>query len=289
MTKSFRSPLTIGADPELFLKKDGNFVSGHDKLPGTKHDPYLVKDGALQVDGTALEFNIDPADTAEKFVERIGGVINIMSAHIRHIDKNLKIVAEPVAFYTPEYWKDIPDEAKVLGCEPDWNAWTGQINPKPNENVSFRTGSGHIHIGWTEDKNPRKPDHFHDCLMAMKQMDCILYPMSFTWDDDRKRRELYGKPGAFRPKPYGAEYRVLSNAWLQDPDIMEWMFGAVQHGMHMLEDRVHLFDKSYCQKAVCKEDFSNKELRHYHGFLVDQGFAALPEGMLDNRVHATVS
>ena len=51
--------ILIGADPELFVKKDGVVVSGHDLIQGTKADPFPVQDGAVQVDGMALEFNIE--------------------------------------------------------------------------------------------------------------------------------------------------------------------------------------------------------------------------------------
>jgi hypothetical protein len=35
---------------------------------------------------------------------------------------------------------------------------------------------------------------------------------------------MYGQAGAFRIKPYGMEYRVLSNAWLQTPELMGWVY-----------------------------------------------------------------
>jgi hypothetical protein len=45
------------------------------------------------------------------------------------------------------------------------------------------------------------------------------------------RRELYGKAGAFRPKPYGVEYRVLSNRWLNSEALIRWVYNQSQLGM----------------------------------------------------------
>jgi len=38
------------------------------------------------------------------------------------------------------------------------------------------------------------------------------------------RRELYGKAGAMRPKPYGWEYRVLSNYWMFEDKLVAWVY-----------------------------------------------------------------
>ncbi|OYV41139.1 MAG: hypothetical protein B7Z80_02685 [Rhodospirillales bacterium 20-64-7] len=62
-------------------------------------------------------------------------------------------------------------------------------------------------------------------------MDYFLGIHSLLWDKDGTRRKLYGKAGAFRPKPYGMEYRVLSNRWLDSPDLTRWVYNTVQAGM----------------------------------------------------------
>jgi hypothetical protein len=47
------------------------------------------------------------------------------------------------------------------------------------------------------------------------------------WDSDKKRRELYGALGAYRPKSYGVEYRVLSNAWLESKEKMDIVYDVI--------------------------------------------------------------
>ena len=60
--------LLLGADPEAFvvLKDGGIPVSAHGLLPGTKDKPFPVEKGAVQVDGMAAEFNIEPAATEDE-------------------------------------------------------------------------------------------------------------------------------------------------------------------------------------------------------------------------------
>lgn len=202
----------LGADPEVFVKQGGKHISAHGMIAGTKKAPLPVDKGAVQVDGMALEFNIDPAQTATEFVRNIDTVYNRLKRMIP-ADCTLDIV--PTAYFDPEYIKSQPEEATELGCDPDFDAWTGTKNPRPNASVDFRTGAGHIHIGWAEDMSLSDPDHFEACCMMVKQLDCSLGILSILWDRDTKRRELYGKLGAFRPKSYGVEYRTLSNSWLR--------------------------------------------------------------------------
>ncbi len=59
---------TFGCDPELFVINDeGVFVSAEGLIPGDKQNPYKVPGGAIQVDGMAAEFNIDPVTNYADF------------------------------------------------------------------------------------------------------------------------------------------------------------------------------------------------------------------------------
>lgn len=248
-----KDKITIGADPELFVKnsKTKEFVSAHDLFPGTKYDPAYTAKGAIQVDGVAAEFNITPAEEVDDFLENISHTTNLMKMAIRDRPE-LTLVAEPVAMFEKEYFEALPVDVKALGCSPDWNAWTCKTNPSPRTTEPFRTGAGHIHLGWTEDENEFAETHFRDCVEITKQLDSILYVSSHAWDQDRKRRTLYGKMGSFRPKKYGCEYRALSNVWVSDPEIAEWIFNATKTaheqlviGNRMYEDQRFLQMSQY--------------------------------------------
>lgn len=221
--------ITIGCDPELFAYSDPGkiAVSVHDLLPGTKWNPVKVPRGAIQVDGVAAEFNIEPASTENEFVQNIFHVRRLLDLVLSSKNQNLKLYATPCAFFDVNYFNNLPELTKALGCEPDFDAYTGKPNPKPKTDQPFRTGSGHIHIGWTAGiEDPQEETHFNVCRELVKELDFVLYNSSIEWDKDDKRRELYGAPGAFRPKSYGVEYRVLSNAWLNEEATQRFVYAA---------------------------------------------------------------
>lgn len=230
--------ILLGADPELFMKNPntGDFVSAHGTVPGTKHEPFKVPDGAIQIDGTALEFNIDPCSSADQFVHHLTSVRSQISAYV----PGYNVVAEPVAHYDQKYFDwDVPQTAKELGCDPDYNGWTKQVNPRPEPgNRPIRTAAGHIHIGWTDGQDVFNTEHFDLCAKLSRQMDYYLGIYSLVWDKDGTRRELYGKAGAFRPKPYGMEYRVLSNRWLSSEALMRFVYEQAQRGTQNLFDGI---------------------------------------------------
>lgn len=227
----------IGADPEFFVQRYGRVVSAYGLVPGSKENPYKVPKGAVQVDGMALEFNIDPAETYAQFEDHMTTVLDSIIRMVPGFEvfvqplpesvqsRGFEKILAPVADFGAAYIDSQPKEAKELGCSPDFNAYTKQANPRPDANTPFRTASGHVHIGWTtEPVDINDEGHLEACRALTKSLDAWLGLPSLLWDNDDRRRTLYGAAGAFRPKPYGMEYRVLSNAWIADPLLRKTVF-----------------------------------------------------------------
>ena len=247
--------ISVGADPEFFLKdkKTGKIVSAHDRMPGTKDEPYKVMSGAIQVDGLAAEFNIDPAYNAEQFADNINTVMGELQTQV---GSDYEFVIEPTAMFEEDYFKSLPEFNRTLGCVPDWNGWTGQLNDKPDGSGYQRAAGGHVHIGWGNDMSPDDPMHIEDCAKVARQMDYYLGMYSLYWDKDVDRRKMYGKAGCFRPKPYGMEYRTLSNAWLLTPSLQKWVFNAAHKGFKDLVTGSCVEDKL---RDSCVDIINNSE------------------------------
>lgn len=208
----------FGCDPELFVKDaNGRYVSAEGLIPGTKEEPFKVEGGAVQVDGMAAEFNIDPASEFKEFNSNIEKVLNKLQSFL---PEGYSLDAVPYVRFDPEVFDAAPDKAKELGCSPDFNAWTGEVNPPPAapDDPYMRCASGHLHIGWTEDADLDDLQHVANCRDLVKQLDWFLGGWSVKIDTDPTRRKLYGRAGACRYKPYGVEYRVLSNFWIVSRD-----------------------------------------------------------------------
>lgn len=229
----------LGADPELFLQNpnDGGFISAHEYVKGSKRKPFPVPHGAIQLDGTAAEFNIDPVTNVNDWISNIGSVMGSLKEMT--IGSGYVLAAEPVADFSPQYFDtEVPSSAKRLGCDPDYDAWDLCPNETPDGTRTFRTGAGHVHVGWGSGFDVFGAEHFDECARVARQMDYHLGINSLLWDGDNRRRCLYGRAGAFRPKPYGVEYRVLSNAWLKSEDLQRWVFTASKAALADLDNGV---------------------------------------------------
>lgn len=231
---------SIGCDPEIFVTKNGKYVSAHGMVRGNKQTPYVVDDGSVQVDGTALEIGIIPASTATEFLSRIASVTKQLEAMI---PTDCKLTYTPTATYDKEYFDTLPKEATELGCDPDFNAWIMAMNNRPSTDKPIRTGAGHIHVGWTAGKDPFSDAHFIESSSVIRELDYYLGVVSLDWDTDNERRELYGQAGAFRPKSYGAEYRVLSNAWLVSEALTARVYGLVRLCLTNIDKGISFVDK----------------------------------------------
>lgn len=232
-----RNDVSIGADPEFFVKRGTEFISGHIFPCGSKDKPRRTGHGFVQNDGLALELNIPPAKAEAEFVLNFRGVLNDLAEIIAHWDakREVYLVAEPVAIFSKDMMDRVPQENKTLGCNPDYNAYTLNANDTPNaDGVMYRTGAGHLHIGWTKDAEGI--DHFEKCAKLVRQLDYTVGLKTLLFDPEPRRRALYGKAGAFRPKPYGLEYRVPSNAWCASEDIARTMFRGCFQAVQLLNE-----------------------------------------------------
>lgn len=268
--------ILIGADPEFFLRdiKTKKFISAHGLVPGDKKNPHKLEDGACQLDGTAIEFNINPAGSALEFEYNVHSVLKQLRAMI---PKQYEFVFEPAIHYDKEYWKTIPEDYKVLGCDPDFNAYshgaTPQTPPKPVN--TMRTGAGHIHIGWTDKAEPTDEIHFWDCRTIIQDLNTWYTNINKIWDTDTQRKNMYGNGAVFRPKSYGVEFRTPSNAWLNYPNLWAWIFDSVKEVFFHSNDRLTLNNYLYIYEYL--NETPEKKVKAYNMFASRCKFPSVPK------------
>lgn len=208
----------IGADPEIFVaNQEGVVVSGIDLIPGDKDNPHpITEDGhSIQVDNVAWEFNIPPSDSVKAFTYNINYVLDYLSKEAEKHGLKLSNLAS----YKLAKEELTHPTAQRFGCEPDFNAYTGDFNEAPDTNTQLRVVGGHIHFGY--------PDpNVASSILIVKLFDLFVTLYGVVRDPDTQRRQLYGKPGSFRFKDFGVECRALSNFWLHNQEDMEYVYNA---------------------------------------------------------------
>jgi hypothetical protein len=218
--------IQFGADPELFLIQEGRYISSIGRVGGTKLHPRDIGNGsAVQEDNVAIEFNTKPAASKEDFIRSLQAPLTYLKTYAKDALNGMELAIVPSALFPPE--ELLNPKAMVFGCEPDYNAWTRQVNPRPVAPKGLerlRTCGGHLHVSWDE------PDT-EDAVQLVRAMDLFIGAPSIFHDKDQQRRKLYGCAGAFRVKPYGVEYRTLSNWWIADTAKMEWVYDHAQQAI----------------------------------------------------------
>lgn len=200
----------LGADPEVFLaRRNGAPQSAEGLIGGTKKDP-LPMEGMepgffIQEDNVAAEYNIPPASDPMTWAHNlVRGYQYVRDVAKKH--KLKPLIAADADFPIPQV---TTPHALTLGCDPDFNAWTEEVNPRPDPPFRMRTAAAHIHVSWISPDDEQRWE-------LIRAMDVFLGLPSILWTKPNRRRQLYGRAGACRLKPYGVEYRVLDNFYINN-------------------------------------------------------------------------
>lgn len=218
---------TIGADPELFLQENDKIISAEGIIGGTKIKPKKVSEEGhfIQEDNVMIEFNIPPCNSKDKFVEEINYMKEYLDSYVKLINKNYNINLSTSNIFDPKVLNT--EQARQFGCDPDFNVYLKDINQPPDADSNIRCCGGHLHIGY-DNPNEKTTENIIYALDIMLGLDSVLL------DNDKLRKQMYGKAGSFRFKPYGLEYRTLSNFWIQDNLLIKWVYDRVESAINLV-------------------------------------------------------
>ena len=250
------SQFKLGADPEVFVAEGEAVRSIIGLIGGTKEVPMPLPLGegfCVQEDNVALEFNIPASGSREEFISNIVKATTFLEGVVNQTYNFNFYRASAVSF--PAEQLQHP-KALEFGCDPDFDAWTGRVNPRPvATDRNLRSCGGHVHIGY-EGLDP---------IEVTKACDVFLGVPSVFMDDGELRKSLYGKRGAHRRKPYGVEYRTLSNFWIFDEKLVGWVWDSVALALDAVQNGKSFdADDNAILQAI---NTSNKEAARY---LVDK-------------------
>ena len=257
LNKSF----LIGSDPEVFLRRDGNLIPAFNFISGDKHSPQKTLHGSIQYDNIMAEFNSIPASSLDEFITNHRLILDDLSSHLGN---DLTIDITPAVVCDWEVLSDF--RAMTMGCEPDYNAWTGRVNPKIlGESTNLRVAGGHLHISTGIYEDDSFDEDFRTRLV--KALDLVLGVQSVLHDPSdasKLRKQQYGKAGSFRPKiiskndPYdGVEYRTLSNYWLKSDKFMRDVYLGVEKVINNINELAYIANKnkSLVTKIINNNDY----------------------------------
>ena len=143
--------ITVGADPELFIinEKTKKVVSAVGLIPGEKGNPWRSNDMpegfGLETDNILAEFNIPPVRDRLNFVNNIVYMQEYINKFVKNINPDLGILC--VASKTVPVSELQSDQAKLFGCDVDYNAYTMSANPKPKGTSTNLRSAGRISEG----------------------------------------------------------------------------------------------------------------------------------------------
>jgi hypothetical protein len=238
--------MRLGSDPEVFLQDNtGKPISAIGYINADKWSPLQIPDMpagyTLQEDNVSLEYGVPPASSADMFVEHINNIMEKSKEWLPNLS-----FSKLSCIVFPEDQMQHP-LAHIFGCEPDFDAWTKMPNAKPQPPHPFmRSAGGHVHVETTK-----------NAFDVIRAMDLFLGVPSVLMDDGEMRKQLYGKAGACRVKPYGVEYRTLSNFWIFKNELIRWVWNNTEKALDSVDNLDVMAEQANILEAV---NGNNKEV-----------------------------
>jgi len=222
--------VSLGGDPEVFLKINGKYVSSDRFLP-PKEKPRMVSRGKIYNDGFQAEIGLDTGVCKEQFSYNVMYSMRNFVRYLLSLDKinseigaikTIELDTSPIISVTKSELAKAGKRACEFGCEPDYSAWDEDEEIAYPDAKSFlkRFAGGHIHVGYGNsviyEAFLYKPENILRCVRAM-DIFVGIPSVAFTQNNrelEKERRKYYGQAGRYRKQPWGFEYRALSPFWI---------------------------------------------------------------------------
>lgn len=239
----------LGCDPEFFFTGSNGVTTGAEKVlpesgltytPGTytydgahtaKHDT----NSKIVIDGVQAELNPRPNPCRANLGNEIGACFRDLHKSLK--DKSINVSFKPLVDITQEELDSLSEKSKTFGCAPSTNIYkksTSKITVDPKKYLK-RSAGGHIHLGHQNiDSNVKAMTNLEIMVPVLDIIvgnTCVLIDRN---PFNKERRKVYGRVGEYRVKPYGLEYRTLSNFWLQSYQLMSLVTGLCRLAVHIV-------------------------------------------------------
>ena len=248
---------TFGLDPEFMLVSRGQLKSAIGVLP-KKIKAKHFEGNYFYYDNVLAEIAVKPAYSKENTIYNVEKAL-----------KGLVKIIHPIKFdlcAADNYPKKELNsfDARLAGCNPEWNVYTLQCILPPKDIISetsFRTAGGHIHLG---SKSLQEPDMV---FKAVRMLDLFVGIPSILLDRDptsKKRRKIYGQAGSHRITKYGLEYRCLGNFWLSSPEHVGFIYDLCCFILEFIEGSG--YDKFWYTNELLLEKENPSEAYSCYGY-----------------------
>lgn len=221
---------TFGADPEIFIFDNDSrrIVSAIEVLRRDKNDPFILnKDVKFYYDNCMAEFTVRPAVSKADFIASIGESLQLINLFLqKEFRGRYSIQIQASHRFDPEFLEH--DEAKKIGCNPEYDADLVEEVFPPDFSGNLRSAGGHIALGYpdfnkVEDVTKVPILSFEGKFNLTRLLDYYLAIPFVTIDNDQTstdRRTIYGTAAKYRLPMFGVEYRTLPNYWIQSPKLV---------------------------------------------------------------------
>lgn len=218
-----------GADPEVFLVRNGQVIGSERVIPEAGVEAGLYGYGKIVRDGIQVELN-PYAGTLYHLKIEIASCLLKLQEILKHKAPDVEVSFDLVQQVSPEEFEGLSQKSRELGCEPSENYYGIRPIKADKFTYPYRSAGGHIHMGIPYWMQPGSDTFkYEDVRHRLAPFsDIIIGNTCVLFDRDKQaafRRENYGRAGEYRRNDHGYEYRTPSNFWLRSPILMDLVFG----------------------------------------------------------------
>lgn len=240
----------ISTDVEGFIRSPkGDYIPAERVLGGSKGNAQAVGKGVVaHPDNVMAEFALAGPCKPENFQDRVQSAVRLLRKHIHPLD----IMFSPCVEFSDD-WLKKAKLAEEIGCEPDWQGDCMRISITTEQLGNYRGAGGHLHFDLNSQISPDYAATVCDCTVGLA---AVAYG-----EKQGRRRQFYGLPSLYRPKPYGLEYRTLSNWWVENsPKEFFSLIKRLAYALEKVNELVLILPQMYHEQSVEAIETENQEL-----------------------------